>query len=554
MYIKNIRINNFKCFKDNHLFAFCVPDGKTLGSGLNVFVGENNSGKSSLMEAIYFVRNKGKKDIKSIGASESDEFYVEQTFVGNIENVIDTFVDEKKRDVFKKRIYEENGEKLFTVRRNFEDDEEIKKILFLNKGTAEYKNEPATDTPFQSFFQISNIWAKTNPEKESKFGSSTVCGNLLSDISEKFKIDHKVQYQKFLEIFTETFNDKKSGLQADLNQVASETEEILNDQFGHAKLRFQFENPEPDILFSNVKIYIEDGGPETELSEKGHGMQRAVILSLLQVYAKRITEIVDTEGNTRLKPHFLFIDEPEMGLHPQAQKKLFEALRIISKTHQVFISTHSENFIPVDLISNIFKFQKERGTGRVIVYDGKNLTTLDLKQNKKFFLHHHKLFFTDKAIFLEGADDFKLYPIYLDTTKPHLKKDLFFLAGCGDYSIFRELCDGFGIRSCFIFDLDVICKNNTTFNKHADIKKKIVALGKEVTSGVPKTEKAQNLFDINLSNPEKKHKAEIIGDLRKINFFVLPNGAIENYLDEDGNLIGSGPELEAIFLEIENIK
>jgi predicted ATP-dependent endonuclease of OLD family len=552
MYIKSLKLNNFKCFSGNFNFNFCIPDGKTPGSGLNVLVGENNSGKSSLMEAIYFVRNKGKKNVRSITPLESEEYFVEQTFVGDIQEVISSFIQENKKETFKRRIYQEDQESRFTVKRSFTDEDEIKKILFLNKETGEFKNESGIDGPFQSFFQISNIWAKTNPEKESKFGASTVCGNLLSEISEKFKSDHKDQYAIFLQIFTETFNDDKGGLQADLNKVASETEEILNDQFGEGKLRFKFENPEPDILFSNVKIFVKDGGLETELAEKGHGMQRAVILSLLQVYAKRITEIVDLDGNKKLKPHFLFIDEPEMGLHPQAQKKLFEALRIISKSHQVFISTHSENFIPVDLVTNIFKFQKNKETGKVKVYDGK-LLSIDVKQNRKFFLHHNKIFFTDRAIFVEGVDDYELYPIYLDLGKGHLKRDLYFMGGCGDYSIFKELCDGFGIKSCFVFDVDVIHKDSTVFKKYPDINGKIKSLGKEIRAGVPKHEKSANLWDKNLTPVELKQKQEILDDLSTLNLFVLPNGALETYLDNEGTVIGDGVELESIFSKIEKV-
>ena len=550
MYIKNLRTKNFKCFKGEHIFDFCLPDGVTKGSGLNVFVGENNTGKSSLMEAVYFFRNKGKKDVKNIKAGDGEEFFVEQTFTGDLESVVDSFIQENKKEIFKKRIYELGGHKYFTAKRNFQDDEEVKKILFLNKDSGEYKNESGIDGPFQAFFQISNIWARTNPEKESKFGSSTVCGNLLSEISEKFKIDHKEQYEKFLKIFTETFNDETSGLQADLNQVALETEEILNEQFGSGKLRFQFENPEPDILFSNIKIFVKDGGSETELSEKGHGMQRAVILSLLQVYAKRITEIVDSDGNRKLKPHFLFIDEPEMGLHPQAQKKLFEALKVISQTHQVFISTHSENFIPVDSISNIFRFQKDESTGDIRVFDGKNLT-IDLDVNRKFFLHHHKLFFTNRAIFLEGIDDFELYPIYLNKTKPQLKNDLYFMGGCGDYSVFQELCKTFGIKSCFVFDLDVIHKNTTIFNKHIPIKQKISSLNKELVKG-EKNLRSTNLFDTNLNPTELALKQQVISDLEGVGCFILPNGSIENYLDKNGVLIGDGIELDAFFSKVED--
>jgi len=551
MYIKNLTLSNFKCFSGKHNFDFCIPDGETTGSGLNVFVGENNSGKSSVMEAIYFVRNKVKNNIRSLNANEGDEFSAAMTFTGDISNVVENFIQDNKKEVFKKRIYKEDGKEFFTVKRTYPDDEELKKILFLNKETGEFKNESGIDGPFQAFFQISNIWAKTNPEKEGKYGASTVCGNLLSEISEKFKIDHREQYQKFLKIFTETFNDDKAGLQADLNEVASETEQILAEQFGEAKLRFRFDNPEPDILFSNVKIFVKDGGPETELFEKGHGMQRAVILSLLQVYAKRITEIENEKGEIKLKPHFLFIDEPEMGLHPQAQKKLFDALKVIAKTHQVFISTHSENFIPIDAISNIFRFHKDK-IGVVSVYDGKKLN-IDLKVNRKFFLHHHKLFFTDKAIFVEGAEDLERYSKYLHDKNSSLKKDLYFLGGCGDYSIFKDLCDGFGIKSCFVFDLDVIHKNSTIFNKYIDIKSAITLLDKEVVPQVPKDGRSGYLLDSKLTDEEKKIKDKIISDLAKYSLYVLPNGAVENYLDVNGDVIGSEAELEIIFGNIQKI-
>lgn len=78
MYIKEVKIRNYKCLEELDV-NFRIPDGETYGSGLNIFVGENNTGKSSLMEAMYFVRNKAKKEVKRIGAGE-EESYVEQSF------------------------------------------------------------------------------------------------------------------------------------------------------------------------------------------------------------------------------------------------------------------------------------------------------------------------------------------------------------------------------------------------------------------------------------------------------------------------------------------
>ncbi|NDK09020.1 AAA family ATPase, partial [Candidatus Gracilibacteria bacterium] len=442
MYIKKIKVKNFKCFEENEI-EFSIPNGKE-GSGLNIFVGENNSGKSSLFEAIHFIRNQSKKDVRKIGKDDGNEFYVEQTFVGNIEHNIDNFVQDNKKESFKKCLIKEDGKICFKVKRDFKNESEAKKILFMEDGV--YRNSTGIDGVFQKFFQISNIWADTNPENESKFGSTTICGNLLADISEKFKTDNK-EYDNFLLEFNKMFNDDSSGLQLDLNKVASETEEILNEQFGSAKLKFKFNNPEPNILFKNIQILVNDG-EETDISEKGHGLQRAVILSLLQVYAKRITQIEDGEGNVVIKPHFLFIDEPEMGLHPQAQKKLFNALKVLSKTHQIFINTHSENFISLDVIENIYKFNNK--DDKITINSVKNFD-IDLRENRNFFFHHHKIFFTNKAIFVEGIDDYERYPIFCELNNyKELKKDFYLMNGCSAHKKFREFCDYFGIKSYFI--------------------------------------------------------------------------------------------------------
>lgn len=48
MFIKSLLVKNFKCFGENSKpLELKIPDGIKPGSGLNIFVGENNSGKST---------------------------------------------------------------------------------------------------------------------------------------------------------------------------------------------------------------------------------------------------------------------------------------------------------------------------------------------------------------------------------------------------------------------------------------------------------------------------------------------------------------------------
>jgi len=545
MYIKNIKTKNFKCFNENEV-KFRLPDGENDGSGLNIFVGENNCGKSSIMEALYFLRNKVKRDPRRISANDDEEYYVECDFVGDVEQAIDDFAQDNKVAAFKKYLYDDNGTTTLTVRKDFSSDDSAKKICFWSEADG-YK-PIGLDASFQRIFQISNIWARTNPEDESKFGASTVCGNLLTDISEKFKIDHSEQYRQFLTIFNEVFNNEQGGLQGDLNRVAEETQEIMNEQFGSVGLKFRFDNPEPNILFKNIKVLVDDG-EETELAEKGHGMQRAVILSLLQVYARRITELEDEEGNVKIKPHFLFIDEPEMGLHPQAQKKLFDALQVIAKTHQVFISTHSENFIAADLTENIIRFHKEA--------DGISTHSLagidmDLRPYRKFFFHHHKLFFARKALFVEGADDYERMPLFAGANDiGNLRKDFYLMSGSGDGSMFKKLCDALGIRSFFVFDVDVLSANKQDLRSFSvDLHGRCVSLGKICPRKDP-----SNLQDTNLTDAEITEKNAIVDDFSTLGVYVLRDGALEQYLDEAGEELDEtkGDELRRIFTVINQI-
>ena len=56
MALSKISIENFKCFHSKQEFTLSTPDGVTAGSGLNIFIGENNSGKSAVFGAIAKIK------------------------------------------------------------------------------------------------------------------------------------------------------------------------------------------------------------------------------------------------------------------------------------------------------------------------------------------------------------------------------------------------------------------------------------------------------------------------------------------------------------------
>ena len=54
LYLNKVSIENFRCFTNQEIELAC-PDGKNRGSGLNILIGENGNGKTSILEGINFL-------------------------------------------------------------------------------------------------------------------------------------------------------------------------------------------------------------------------------------------------------------------------------------------------------------------------------------------------------------------------------------------------------------------------------------------------------------------------------------------------------------------
>lgn len=141
MFIESVSIENFKGFHgSDHTLQLKIPDGITEGSGLNIFVGENNSGKSTVFEVFDFIKDGTKKEIidllnKSDPASPINKLSVEVTYTGNIKNVINHHIQQNKIKSFLSSVFLEDEKEYFRVKRTGEinNEGELKNILFWNE-------------------------------------------------------------------------------------------------------------------------------------------------------------------------------------------------------------------------------------------------------------------------------------------------------------------------------------------------------------------------------------------------------------------------------------
>lgn len=56
VYISKMRLKNFRCFEDDNTLTF--------SSGVNYFVGNNNSGKTTIFEAIEFFKSRRQRKVR----------------------------------------------------------------------------------------------------------------------------------------------------------------------------------------------------------------------------------------------------------------------------------------------------------------------------------------------------------------------------------------------------------------------------------------------------------------------------------------------------------
>lgn len=332
MYFKSLTITNFKSFKDEKQINFT--------KGINYIVGDNNCGKSTIVDALrYLIENVGEQpSIQNKSAAE--ELSVEAIFAG--QELIDIVHSEKYKKLAK-YLNNDQEEPYFRVRRSPKVETitqgrktvtlDEKKITFWNPETQRFENPTGIDALFRSLVNLVPVLADTTTSEIVDFGSTKTLGRLISVISQRFQKSPK--WKAFQDAHATAFSDGEESFSSLTEDVTNQVESLVQTQYGAAKVRLDFDLPDATTFIKGGQLLVTDGNYETPLRDKGTGMQRAVTLALIQVYSNM---------QHRTKEHApltLLLDEPETWLHPRAQIQLGEALTRISDEEQLFLITHS---------------------------------------------------------------------------------------------------------------------------------------------------------------------------------------------------------------------
>jgi putative ATP-dependent endonuclease of the OLD family len=321
MRITNITIKNFRSIKNADIV---FPQNDLL-----ILVGANNAGKSNVIRA---VNNLLGPDWWSDDRLQTNDFYGR---------------DRDSRISI--RLTFDNGESA-----SFKWDdrtEEYKAFWGTRYLSNDYKERcPCTYLGADRTFDRHMSFADWTLLGKIRKTFNQRCAPLAEQLSAKFEdvvslFDQVEGFTKFKQDFAEFFQE-----------MQAETP---------IKMSVDFKPFSPNNYFKTMQVLASDpsqGGSSLDLEELGEGSRNLALLALLRSYA------VNMRSAGASPSGILALEEPEIYLHPQAQRNLFRVLKeIASSGIQVIISTHSDCFLDTEFFESIGVVRKnadEDGSGK----------------------------------------------------------------------------------------------------------------------------------------------------------------------------------------------
>ena len=399
MIIKKLTLEGLRGFSEKREIEFAIPDKINNGSGLTVMVGPNNSGKSTVIEAVHILNSNNNaipKNARNIINNKIVKIEVED-IIGNKVLVQTT----KNGGSYIERKY--NNEKTEVWPNN------LNAFVLSNKRN------------FSSTFGNSGEQTRENYRGNS--------GN------DSYRNENNINHNfggRLIKIFNEGNSSFNECLSKVLTPVPKWTIESSNEN----------------------QMYLEFSFGKTDHSSQGAGDGYINIFNI-------IDSLYDSAED-----NIILIDEPEVSLHPDLQRKLFNLLLEYSKDKQIIISTHSPYFVDWKAFSSyskIIRFRKEEE--KISCYELSNTSKDNIKRLLKDTNNIHTLsldtceifFLSDNIILTEGPDDVFGYK-KLFKLKDYNPDASFFgwgLGGADNANIVLKILEDLGYKKVFtILDCD----------------------------------------------------------------------------------------------------
>lgn len=395
MNIKQIKIRNFKSIENLNI---------EFNNKFNVLIGENNAGKTTILEAMLL----WKKCYDSHIQQNKKKFYAKPQNI-RFDNISFLRVSDDI-DLFNK-IYKKSG--CIDIELIFEDDEdeyslgfEISKVN--NIDNAYFQLKYINRSEFIRFEMLTDKYGKKLNELIVFFDTRPIASIITKEpYMYKDQVISKISKGKGYEVLRNKIighasnKESKKRIENSIINVIGEEFEFVEKNQGNKEY---------------IKLMVKKGNDTVDILSQGSGfIQMAEIFSSIEYI------------NSEL--YILLIDEPDSHIHAKLQKKLLKEFKQI-KSSQMFLVTHNERFLDnVDDNEIIFINKKDKDNGYI----------KPLSEGEKSLVLHNivgdleeieKIRYADKVVFLEGPSDKRfielIYNKYSELTKLNSSKIVHF--------------------------------------------------------------------------------------------------------------------------------
>ncbi|GAB6104539.1 AAA family ATPase [Blautia glucerasea] len=427
MNITKLKIKNYKSIKDS---GEITVDDKIMS-----FIGQNNAGKSAILDAIQCVFPSVKKTVIRSDFHKgthdnveiiiwfngvTDEYLEEKLFGDAISKLVakakrleDESAEGTKIEAARKKIEETREQKLSEAKETYQVKDAVMciKLVVTNTdriGTKYYVDIDSVKEIKESEIKkilpiLKVIPAIRDPKNESTAGTNSYLKELIAmlddDMATNISIsgNETVSYRQLNEIIAE---ESAKRCQSISNSITG----YYNEAIGVNDFEVIVSS---DVNISKgttyyTKILDKSTNIESDILSCGTGYQSMIILSILEAYvelAQKKTEYI------------LIIEEPEVYLHPSLQRKMIDTLLMISMNNQVIFSSHSPITVGKMERNQIKLVKREAGEATV-----SDITVSDVI--RELGIRADDILVNKGIIFVEGQDDKAVIEYILNRIHP----------------------------------------------------------------------------------------------------------------------------------------
>ncbi len=432
--IRKILIENFRSIKSIQLDA----------TGLNGFVGPNNSGKSNILRAIDLIL--GPKWPPYTLAREQKHHDLP-----GAPTVIQVEFDSPLTKDYYGNLHAVWGLKLA------DEPPEGPEFYCLDVGgqvirVGRYNNPLRPDNELRDQMPALLVEVNRDLEPELRASQWTILGKILGSIEAKLRSDPE---------FVKGYDEKAANLSLHLHQESvRELRGLLNDELrgmsGFDSLEIAFDPPSVLGSLRSLRIMVREGAefPFADAEELGQGLQSALVVALARSFQKLC------QGSTR---PVLLMEEPEVYLHPQARRAFFALLdrTSVEEGCQVFYTTHSTEFVDITRPELLTAVRKSKRNGTEVVQGRTDVITPDARAELKlaceFDSNLRQTLFATCVIACEGDSELVSIPSLLEKAGFSVDTMGVVVVSTGSKTNLPHLlriCRHFGIPTVAVFDDD----------------------------------------------------------------------------------------------------